>query len=162
MKGFGRLIEAHHRLKHHGVKNHVYILGTGELKKELELQAQKNGDSDTVHFLGFCSNPYKIVARCDLFVCSSFREGFSTAVTEALILGVPVVTTCVSGAYEQMGENNEYGIVTENNTDSLYEGMKQMLQGDRLEHYSKQAKLRGLLFSKESSIHSVEEIIDTL
>ena len=162
MKGFDRLIEAHHRLKQHGIRNHVYILGTGSLRESLELQVQKNGDTDTVHFLGFCNNPYRIVARCDLFVCSSHREGFSTAVTEALILGVPVVTTCVSGAYEQMGMNNEYGIVTENNTEGLYEGMKQMLQGNMLEHYSKQAKLRGRMFSKECSIRSVEDIIDAL
>lgn len=59
-----------------------------------------------------------------MYVCSSRREGFSTAVTEALIVGTPVVSTNCSGAYELLGKNNEYGIVTENNEDALYEGIK--------------------------------------
>lgn len=163
MKGFDRLIDAHHRLKQDGIKNHLYILGTGELKEELEKQIKRNGDMDTVHLLGFCKNPYKIVSRCDVFACSSHREGFSTAVTEALILGVPVVTTCVSGAYEQMGRNNEYGIVTESKTDGLYADLKKLLQEDGcLEHYRKQAKIRGSFFSKKHSVSSVENIIDSL
>lgn len=163
MKGFDRLIDAHHRLKQDGIKNHVYILGTGELKEELEKRIIRNGDMDTVHLLGFCKNPYKIVSRCDVFACSSHREGFSTAVTEALILGVPVVTTCVSGAYEQMGRNNEYGIVTESNAEGLYAGLKMLLQEDGcLEHYRIQAKIRGGFFSKEHAVCSVENIIDDL
>lgn len=163
MKGFDRLIDAHHRLKQDGIKNHVYILGAGELKEELEKQIIRNGDMDTVHLLGFCKNPYKIVSRCDVFACSSHREGFSTAVTEALILGVPVVTTCVSGAYEQMGRNNEYGIVTESNAEGLYIGLKKLLREDGcLEHYRTQAKIRGGFFSKEHAVCSVENIIDSL
>ena len=62
-----------------------------------------------------------------MFVCSSRREGFSTAVTEALLLGIPVVSTNCSGAYELLGRNNEYGIVTENSEEGIYEGMKRLL-----------------------------------
>ena len=67
-----------------------------------------------VDFLGYQTNLYKYVAKCDLFVCASHAEGFSTAATEALILGVPVCTVEVSGMKEMLGENNEYGIITEN------------------------------------------------
>lgn len=163
MKGFDRLIEAHHRLKQEGIKNHIYILGTGDLREELEKQIRMNGDSDTVHLLGFRKNPYSIVSRCDVYACSSLREGFSTAVTEALILGVPVVTTRVSGAIEQMGNNNEYGIVTESTVEGLHAGLKQMLQEvGCIERYRKQAKIRGCYFSKESAIRTVEELIDEL
>ena len=68
----------------------------------------------TVTLLGYQTNPYKYVAGCDLFVCSSYAEGFSTAATEALIVGTTVCTVEVSGMKEMLGENNEYGIVTEN------------------------------------------------
>lgn len=163
LKGFDRLIDVHHRLKSEGIKNHLYILGTGDNREALISQIKKNGDCDTVHLLGFCKNPYQVVSRCDLFVCSSHLEGFSTAVTEALILGVPVVTTSVSGAFEQMGENNEYGIVTNNDTESLYSGIKKMLiNKDTLLYYKKQAELRGKIFSKAHSVKSVVEIIDSL
>ena len=62
--------------------------------------------------MGYQTNPYKYLAKCDLFVCSSHSEGFSTAATEALIVGVPVCSVEVSGMREMLGENNEYGVIT--------------------------------------------------
>ena len=61
-----------------------------------------------------CIRDSKYVARCDWFICPSFEEGFSTAATEALVVGTPVVTTLCSGMKEMLGENNEYGIIVEN------------------------------------------------
>ena len=59
-----------------------------------------------------------------MYICSSRREGFSTAVTEALILGLPTVSTNCSGAEELLGKNNEYGIVVENSEIGIYKGLK--------------------------------------
>ena len=44
-----------------------------------------NEFENIVTLLGYKVNPYKYIKNCDLFVCASFAEGFSTAVTEALI-----------------------------------------------------------------------------
>lgn len=97
--------------------------------------------------------------NADLYVCSSRREGFSTAVTEALIVGTPVVSTNCSGAYELLGDNNEYGIVTENDEDALYEGIKKILTEENLlQHYRKQAKIRGQRFSTEKTVKAVEDM----
>lgn len=73
------------------------------------------------------NNPYKIVAEADLFICSSFAEGYSTACTEAVILGVPVLTTRVGGAQEII-ETSRAGMLVENNRDSLYNGLKSILE----------------------------------
>ena len=78
-------------------------------------------------FLGYDTNPYKYVAKSDLFVCASFAEGFSTAATEALILATPVCTVDVSGMKELLGEDNEWGLVTENDENALYEGIRRLL-----------------------------------
>lgn len=102
--------------------------------------------------VGYRTNPYKYVKNCDLYVCSSHSEGFSTSVTESLVVGTPVVTTLCSGMTELLGENNEYGIVTENNEDALYEGIKKMLTTpDLLDAYAAKAKERGKAFSTENS-----------
>ena len=107
--------------------------------------------------MGFHQNPYKYVARCDLYVCSSHREGFSTAVTEALVVGTPVVSTNCSGAKELLGDDNEYGIVVENSEEGIYQGMKQMLSNpEMLAYYKKQAKLRGSFFSRTETVRAVE------
>ena len=113
--------------------------------------------------LGFHRNPYRYVARCDLYVCPSHREGFSTAVTEALIVGTPVVSTNCSGAKELLGEHDEYGIVVENSEEGIYQGMKRMLSDpELLAHYKKQAKLRGSFFSRRETVRAVEEMLSSL
>lgn len=156
-KGFDRLLNVHRRLLNEGLNHHIYILGIGEEKASLERQMQELGIEDSVTLLGFHQNPYKYVARCDLYVCSSHREGFSTAVTEALVVGTPVVSTNCSGAKELLGDDNEYGIVVENSEEGIYQGMKQMLSNpEMLAYYKKQAKLRGSFFSRTETVRAVE------
>ena len=135
-KGYDRLVNITKKLKDEGIPVHTYIVGKGEEKASLEKQAFDCGIQDSLTFVGFQTNPYKYVKTADLYVCSSRREGFSTAVTEALIVGTPVVSTNCSGAYELLGYNNEYGIVTENNEESLYRGIKKMLESETLSSFS--------------------------
>lgn len=162
-KGYDRLINVHKRLLAQGKRHQIFILGEGTERENLEQKIQDNGVSTTFHLLGFQNNPYKYIAQADLFICSSRREGFSTAVTEALILGIPVVSTSCSGAYELLGQNNEYGLVTENSEEGIYEGMYQMLNSSEfLKYYKTKAVERGKYFSKEKTVKAVEEMLDTL
>lgn len=165
-KGYDRLMKIHKKLLDDGIKNHVYILGIGEEQEKYEKYEKYLKDNhleDTFIFLGFRDNPYKYVKNADLYVCSSRREGFSTAVTEALIVGTPVVSTNCSGAYELLGDNNEYGIVTENDENALYDGIKKILtENGLLEHYAKQAKIRGQRFSTEKTVKAVEDMLNNL
>ncbi len=163
VKGFDRLLNVHKRLLDEGIAHKIYILGAGDMQKELKKKISEFGVGDSFILLGFCDNPYKYVSKCDLYVCSSRREGFSTAVTESLIVGTPVVSTDCSGARELLGENNEYGIVTENSEDGIYEGMKKMLSDpELLAHYKKQAAIRGTFFSREKTVKAVEEMFENL
>lgn len=65
--------------------------------------------------MGFVSNSYQYIKNAVLLVFTSRAEGYSTMVTEAIILGKPVVVSDCSGMKEILGES-KYGIVTENNT----------------------------------------------
>lgn len=163
VKGFKRLARIHKKLLEDGIKNHIYIFGVGEQQSEIEKYLSENNLMDSFSFSGYKTNPYKYVSNCDLYVCSSYSEGFSTSATESLIVGTPVVTTLVSGMKEMLGENNEYGIVTDNNEDALYEGIKNMIETPGLlEHYAKQANLRGKYFNKENTVKAVEEMLESL
>lgn len=162
-KGYDRLMRIHKRLLENGINNHVYILGIGEEQEKYERYLIENGLQNSFTFLGYRDNPYKYVKNVDLYVCSSRREGFSTAVTEALIVGTPVVSTNCSGAYELLGYNNEYGIVTENDEDSLYNGIYKILtQKDLLSHYKLKSQKRGKEFSTEKTVKAVENMIESL
>ena len=160
VKAFMRLAHIHKKLFDDGVKNHIYILGVGDERPKIEKYLAENNLTNTFTFLGYNTNPYKYVKACDLYVCSSLSEGFSTSVTESLIVGTPVVTTLCSGMQEMLGENNEYGIVTENNEDALYEGVKKMLTTHgMLEDYAAKALDRGKYFSTEKTTKAVEKML---
>ena len=163
VKGFDRLARIHKRLREEGYPVHTWILGIGEEEQKLRAFARENGIENTFTLLGYQTNPYKYVSKCDLFVCSSHSEGFSTAATEALIVGTPVCTTDVSGMREMLGGHNEWGIVTKNDEESLYTGIVRLLEDpELLTHYKKQAEARGKTFSTENTVRAVEEMLMTL
>lgn len=159
-KGYERLLRIVKRLVDESYKIRLYILGSGPLQSALEQYVKDNKLEDSVVFLGYQTNPYKYISKCDLFVCASFAEGFSTAATEALIVGTPVCTVDVSGMKEMLGENNEYGIVTENDEKALYISLKKILDDDKeLDHYKEKASKRGKMFSTENTVNEVEKNI---
>lgn len=160
-KGLDRLIRVHDRLRKEGFPVHTYILGEGHIEKKLKALAASLGDEKTISFLGYQTNPYKYIKKCDLLICSSFAEGFSTAATEALIVGTPVCTVEVSGMKEMLGENNEYGVVTDNNEDALYLGVKSLLSEPKLlAYYKMKAIQRGKAFSTENTVKKVENMLE--
>ena len=141
-KGYDRLINAVARLKNAGIECKLWILGEGDIRDDLERQIKDLGLENDVSLLGFKENPFCYSALADVFVCSSRAEGYSTVITENLILGKAIVSTLCAGVREQLGDN-EYGIVTENNEDALFEGLYKMLSDGALrEHYAKMAKER--------------------
>ena len=158
-KGFDRILKITKRLRKENYPVHLYILGIGPEETNLKQFVKENGMNGYVDFLGYQTNPYKYVARCDLFICASYAEGFSTAATEALIVGTPVCTVDVSGMKEMLGEHNEYGIVTANDEEALYQGIRKMIsEPDMLVHYKKMAKERGTSFSTEATVKAVEDM----
>lgn len=163
VKGFDRLIRIHDRLFRDGYPLRTILLGSGPDMGKLRQQARNCGREDSVTFLGYQTNPYKYVSKCDLFVCSSHSEGFSTAVTEALIVGTPVCTVEVSGMKEMLGEHNEWGVVTDNDEEALYQGIRRLLDDpELLAFYKEKAAQRGSLFKTENTVRAVEEMFDNL
>ena len=163
VKGFDRMIRIQKRLIEEGYMAHLCILGEGAQKTELEKLAADCGVAKSVTFFGYQTNPYKYVSKCDLFVCASHAEGFSTAATEALIVGTPVCTVEVSGMKEMLGENNDWGIVTENNEEALYRGIKKLLDdSELLAQYQEKAAQRGKTFSTANTVRAVEEMLRNL
>lgn len=159
-KGFDKIIRIHSRLLNEGIPQRLIILGVGGEEKNLNELISALGVSQTATLLGYKTNPYKYLSKSNMFVCASIAEGFSTAATEALILGVPVVTVEVSGMKEMLGDHDEYGIVTENNEDALYEGVRKMLTTPgMLEDYAAKALERGKYFSTEKTTKAVENML---
>ena len=161
IKGFDKIARIHKRLRDEGYPVHTYILGEGAERQKLEAYIKENHLEDTFTLLGYRTNPYKYVAGCDAFLCASTAEGFSTAATEALIVGTAVCTVEVSGMTEMLGQNNEYGVITDNNEEALYRGIKTLLDEPALlDHYKQRAEIRGKDFSTENTVKAVEKMLE--
>jgi glycosyltransferase involved in cell wall biosynthesis len=78
----------------------LFILGEGEREAELREQSNRLGLGDAVVFCGFQRNPWKYIARADVFALSSRYEGFGNVLVEAMACGVPVVATSSPGTRE--------------------------------------------------------------
>lgn len=162
-KGYIRLLRIIHTLINENMNIHLYLIGKGELEKKYDETIKKFNLEDHVTIMGYKDNPYKYVRNSDIFVCSSYLEGYSTAVSESLIVGTPVVTTLCSGMEELLGSNNEYGLITENSEEALYNGLKRILSEPKLlEHYKLKVKERRAFFSTEKTVGKVEELLDSI
>ncbi|MEE0522139.1 MAG: glycosyltransferase [Bacteroidaceae bacterium] len=157
-KAYMRLLSIVKRLRNDDYDIELWLLGDGTEKEAMQEFVSNNNLKDVVTFFGFLSNPYQYLVQGDLFVCSSISEGFSTAITEALILGLPVVSTEVSGVREQL--NNGCGIVTENNEDSLFDGVKYLVtHRDELDKMSRRAMERGKEFRLDMAMKRIESVL---
>lgn len=159
-KGFERLITICGQLKKQGMNFELWILGEGEERTRLEKAILDNQLEQHVKLLGYQSNPYKYMSHADIFVCSSFYEGFSTVVSEAVILGIPIVTTNCTAAREILGDS-EFGLVTEIDDNSLYEGLREMLTNKQMyQEYQKKVLERQAFFDMDMRLAQMEELFE--
>lgn len=106
----------------------LIILGEGGQRARLEGQIRELGIEQQVALPGFDPNPYAYLSRARLFVLSSAWEGSPNALTEAMALGTPVVSTnCPSGP-EELLDGGRFGpLVSVGDTSALARAMVQTL-----------------------------------
>lgn len=75
----------------------VAIIGAGDLEQEAIALCKEYGIENNVTFLGFQSNPLKILHDSKAMVMTSRWEGTPMCALEAMALGVPIVSTPVDG-----------------------------------------------------------------
>ena len=75
----------------------VAIVGTGELEEEVKALCEELGIGENVQFLGFQSNPIKMVHDSKAMILTSRWEGTPMCALEAMALGTPVVSTPSDG-----------------------------------------------------------------
>ncbi len=158
-KGFDRLIRICGKLIREGYSFFLVILGEGDLRNTLENMILEEELEQYILLPGFLPNPYPVMAEADLFLCTSRAEGYSTAITESLILGTPVITTDCSGMRELIANRNG-GIITENKDDVFYETLKELLDGRiPYEFLKENALARGADFQSVDSMPSIEQFL---
>lgn len=159
-KGYDRLLRIHKELIEEGYRYSLYILGEGSEKKRLEKYIKNNNIEKYTFLLGYDENPYKYLKNSDFFVCSSYREGYSTTVVESIILGTPVIVTSCSGMNEIL-DNGKYGVIVDNNEKALKEAIKNFLDNPKeIEKCKELAKERSEYLKNGNPINEIEKLLD--
>jgi len=86
---------------------HCVVAGDGEETAAILALAAETGVAPRLHLLGFRPELPEVLGAMDVYVVSSDREGMSNSMLEAMSMGVPVVSTAVSGAAEALAPGND-------------------------------------------------------
>ena len=82
-------------------KSRLIIIGEGQERSLIEKYIKDNKMDNQIILLGYQSNPWKYLTNSDLFILSSKWEGFGNVIVEAMLLGIPVISSdCPSGPSE--------------------------------------------------------------
>jgi len=99
-----RLMRLCARLKESKPDLKAAIVGTGELEEEVKALCAELNIQENVHFLGFQSNPMKMVHDSKVMILTSRWEGTPMCALEAMALGTPVVSTPSDGMTDLLDE----------------------------------------------------------
>jgi len=134
------------------VKQYPYskltIIGDGRIRKELEnltkiLEIEKN-----VEFVGDVPNSDVLIylSSATIYLLTSFREGFSISLLEAMAVGLPIISTPVGIAPNVCKEWNNGYLVPIRDPQAIYEAVMRITENSKIK----------LVFSK-NSVDKVQE-----
>ncbi len=162
VKGYDRLMNVADRLKNEGYEFSFTIMGRPEERHKTEALRKNFGLEDYVALMGFEENPYKYMKHADCYLCSSYAEGYSTAVCEGIICGLPVITTDCSGMKEIFG-GSEIGIICHNSEEGLYQAIKKVLDDPQLlNYYKSNAAVRAGYLGYDARAKIIEDFYNSL
>ena len=120
----------------------LIIVGDGEQRENIESQIRDQGIQDKVVLTGYRPKPHAYLQLMDILLLSSFSEGTSMTLLEAMGLAKPCVVTDAGGNPEII-EHNVNGIVTENgNARAFADGITQILVDEGKREDMSEASLR--------------------
>ncbi len=108
----------------------LIIYGEGELRESLQKMIDEKNLQDKIKLPGVVDNIHDEIKDANIFVLSSNYEGLSNALLEALVMGVPCISTRVAGSDEYI-KNGENGLIIDvGDENALVNGMKFLLEND--------------------------------
>ena len=110
----------------------LVIYGEGPMRAELESHAKELEIEKNILLPGNVTDVHDRIKDAELFVLSSDYEGMPNALIEAMCLGLPVISTKVSGATDLI-KDHENGILTElDHQEQLETAMIEMIENPEL------------------------------
>jgi glycosyltransferase involved in cell wall biosynthesis len=129
-KGHDILLKSFEKFYQYDNNAILLIVGDGEREEELKNSIVNFNSKNSIKFLSNRTDIAEILSISDIFTLPTEKEGMSNAIIEAMIMGVPIITTDIP-ANRDVLENKKTGIlIPVNNIDSLTEKIK-ILMADK-------------------------------
>ena len=103
----------------------LWIVGDGNQRNDIEQILSEQGCS-CVKILGMQSNPYKYLLKADFLVSTSLCESYGLVIQEALVLGVPVISTKCPAIEECF--DTRFGMLVDCDEADIEKGMRYILE----------------------------------
>ncbi len=141
-KGHETLIRACAKLQSQNVDFQCVIMGSGELEQPLKALISELKLNNRVTLAGATSQDWvrERLGRSDVFVLacvteeSGDRDGIPVSIMEAMAMGVPVISTPVSGIPELVRHEETGLLVTERNASELASAIERLAADEELRH----------------------------
>jgi len=91
------------------------IIGTGPEESKLIEIVEKLHLSKQIKFYGYKANVFKYLNKSDLYINSSYFEGFPNSVVEAAHMGVPIISSQSHGGINEILHKGKYGTIYNGN-----------------------------------------------
>ncbi len=129
-KGHERMIDAFNKVWQENNNTYFVIIGGYQnygLYDKLRERIKTLPCGNNVILIMSMTNPLPVIKACDGFLLGSFYEGFGLVIAEADILGLPVVSTDITGPRLFMKKNN--GTLVENTDEGVEKGFRLLIDG---------------------------------
>ncbi len=112
----------------------VLIYGDGDERSYLQNLVQELGLSEQIKLPGSIDHVSEVIYKAGIFVLTSHTEGVPNTLIEAMLMGMPVISTdCPCGGPAELIINNENGIlIPVNDTEALKESLRMLIQDKEL------------------------------
>ena len=135
-KGFQDLLQALLLVKQQGVQFECAIYGDGPLKEQLREWIEEHGMTDEVTLKGDRTQQelISVYQRATLFILTPVqtedgdRDGIPNVLVEAMAVGLPVITTAVSGIPELVDHNQNGLLYQSHDAEGIASGIIELLR----------------------------------
>ncbi len=161
VKNFSLLIKAFAQMKR-SVTSPVVLLiaGEGGDRPTLEMKIRERNVGSHVRLLGARTDIGELLAAGDLYVVSSFSEGVSIALLEAMAAGLPVIATRVGGNGEVVNDGVTGLLVPSNDEGAMADALLKLVCDPTIRARMGQAGTQRVLekFNIAKTVESIEKI----
>lgn len=141
VKGFGELIEAFGKVTGKYPNSSLVINGEGNYRLELENLIEKLGLQNKISLSGVIPNVTEKLYDADCFIFPSWYEGFSGALVEAMLAGIPIIASDIPMNLEAIKEKESALIFKVKNVNDLAEKMIYAIEHqEEIESYGRKAR----------------------